>query len=772
MGYNHWKEELDYCLAFTAEYRKHETEDCSVREAKMLRFQYPAILCPIKEHDLFAGRIRMPAVGFSPKDQDSYGYYFREQEIKSWLERPDLAPGQKEQIEGLLSFWRKRNAKQQVRALFTEKQKELMPTDDLEKPGIAFPLYRMTGWVPDYRKLMEKGLPGLRREAEESREKRETGTKEYCFYTGILEALKTVADCAEHYRREAEREIRHIMETYGFNEPDQDDAFLKNKGESQRENEAVIRIGKLRKMERRLFQIQHRAPADFGEGIQLFWLYSLLGYTLDYGRLDDFLADLYEKSHREDGLTQEDALEELVSLWVLMADMATTVHGRVVIGGRGRKNVFWADQLALLAMEASRIVLRIEPQLTLRLYEGMNRELLEKAFEVIGEGRTYPLLYWDEVNIPSVQNAMQVSEKEAEDYYPFGCGEYVLAHKSFGTPNGVLNVLQAVMEALYAQAEGEEFHTLYHRFLVLCNENCRALAKMERQAYDVAGTEASYLLLSPLYDGCMERGRGIFQGGIPYLGGTLETYGNVSAYDSLFGIKELVYVKKRMTLRRLKEVLSLNFVGCELEYAQIKRVPKFGNDDKEADRFAAKVHEDLCAIIRNQAVEVGLHSYLAVLINNDHNVKLGKAVAASPDGRKKGQPMSNGSSPTAGNDQTGLTAVMNSVVRLRTDLHAGGVTNFKLSRQLLRENKTEIIHLFEDYFKQGGQQAMISVVDQKELQRAMEFPEEYQNLFVRVGGYSARFIKLPREVQQDIANRTLYERYGLDKITAKEQAAP
>ena len=97
------------------------------------------------------------------------------------------------------------------------------------------------------------------------------------------------------------------------------------------------------------------------------------------------------------------------------------------------------------------------------------------------------------------------------------------------------------------------------------------------------------------------------------------------------------------------------------------------------------------------------------------------------------------------------------MTKLRTDIHAGAVRNMKFSRNMFREHRETVKGILETYFEQGGQQAMLNVVDRNELEAAIKEPEKYQDLFVRVGGYSGRFVQLPKEVQLDILNRTLYE---------------
>ena len=116
---------------------------------------------------------------------------------------------------------------------------------------------------------------------------------------------------------------------------------------------------------------------------------------------------------------------------------------------KDRKNLEYADRFALAAMETSRRTKDILPQLTLRCYTGMNETVYQKALEVIGEGTTFPMLYNDDVNIPAVANAFNLPTDIAQEYVPFGCGEYVIYNKSFGTPSGAINFLQGLNAMIY-----------------------------------------------------------------------------------------------------------------------------------------------------------------------------------------------------------------------------------------------------------------------------------------------------------------------------------
>jgi pyruvate-formate lyase len=160
--------------------------------------------------------------------------------------------------------------------------------------------------------------------------------------------------------------------------------------------------------------------------------------------------------------------------------------------------------------------------------------------------------------------------------------------------------------------------------------------------------------------------------------------------------------------------------------------------------------------VGDQAPRAGLHSYRVVVINNSANTLMGHSTAASADGRRAFTPMNNGNAPSSGNDTLGPTALLNSLVKPPPALHAGVVQNLSLSRELFDTRRAEVDALLRTYFAQGGTQAMITVVSRGDLERAMRDPDAYRHLFVRVGGFSARFVDLSRDVQLEILHRTLY----------------
>lgn len=343
---------------------------------------------------------------------------------------------------------------------------------------------------------------------------------------------------------------------------------------------------------------------------------------------------------------------------------------------------------------------------------------------------------------------------------------------SFGTPSGVVNMLKALEAVLrgadqstpagpgsrsVSHASYSTFEHLFSAYASPLDQHIAALAEQEAIEYKITGDQAPFLFLSLLYDDCIERGKGMFSGGVRYLGGTLETYGNISAADSLTAIKDLVYDRKVLSLDRLGAALDANFEGYEAERRLMKNAPKYGNNDPIADEMAVRVHEHVCRTTKAQAERVGLDSYLVVIINNQANTLLGRLTGASADGRRAGEPLTNANSPSGGSDRRGVTALLHSLVKLDPNIHAGAVQNMKFGRPLFREQRPKIEALLRTYFNMGGTQAMITVIDRGELERAMQEPQKYGHLFVRVGGFSARFVDLSPDVQREILSRTIYE---------------
>jgi len=341
-----------------------------------------------------------------------------------------------------------------------------------------------------------------------------------------------------------------------------------------------------------------------------------------------------------------------------------------------------------------------------------------------------------------------------------------------GTPSGVINLLQALSVTIHkgispvskkqvglrASELGtfDTFDKLFSAYKKNVELYIEQLAYQEKLEYDVAGKVAPFLFLSMVFDDCIKRGKGIFSGGVRYLGGTLESYGNTNTADSLVAIKKLVYEDKKLTLDKIVAALDANFEGYGKERRMMLDVAKYGNDENYADDIKVEVDRHICTVTRNMSEKAGLDSYLVVIINNSANTTMGQQTAATPDGRKAFTYMANANAPVGGADKNGVTAFLNSIVKPDTKIHAGAVQNMKFSKDMFSTYRPKTEALLKTYWEKGGAQCMINCLGRDDLENAMKYPEKYANLIVRVGGFCARFVELPREVQLEILSRTLY----------------
>lgn len=727
--------EAAFVQAFIKAYRAVPENEKGRREAECLYVQHCYAIQAPEAEDLLLGRYVFPCIGFGMQDS-GMGYYLNEGRARQMM--CGLPPEEQQAFQAAIDWWRPNTGKAQLIAKTPADILALMPNDHFDsESNIGFWLCRMSSTQLDFDKLMKKGVSGLKAEIEARWNKTaDAGAKQV--YADMLLVLDRFSNIARHHAR-----------------------CLRESDHPHREKISEI-----------LNRIAADAPRTFHEAVQLMYLYAIVSGTYNYGRLDEYLGDFLAEDLDAGRITWEEARDILVCLWKLMVQRKTTWNGRVIIGGLGRRNEQNADLCAKLVLEVAGIVRDVLPQLTFRFHKGQNPALYEQALRCIGQGNVYPMLYCDEVNIPAVEKAFGVSHEEAVQYLPFGCGEYIIYHRSVGTPSDVINLLKALEATILngydlisgrqlglATGDFADFATFEDFYAAYCRQVERyvdAQAIQQRTEYQVACEHSPFLMASILFDDCIARGKAIYDGGAVYMGGTLETYGNINTADSLTAIRKLVFEEQRISREELREMLLCNFDGYDQQRQWLLQAPKYGNDNPEADEMALRVHHHICEYTRDRAQHCGLDSYLVVVINNSANTSMGKYTLASADGRRAYQPLANANNPSGGSDVNGLTAILNSLVKLPTDIHAGSVQNLKLSREMFSRFYEKTKGILDVYFARGGSQLMINVLGRGDLENALKEPEKHRNLIVRVGGFCARFVELEPAVQQEIMSRTMY----------------
>jgi len=233
--------------------------------------------------------------------------------------------------------------------------------------------------------------------------------------------------------------------------------------------------------------------------------------------------------------------------------------------------------------------------------------------------------------------------------------------------------------------------------------------------------------------------------------------GATNAVDALLNLKKLVYEQKRYTMRQVLDALKNNFEGDEvMRQVMLHQPVRFGNDIPEADEMANKVYAVHADFNTDHADARGGHYTNGVWPVMTH-VFSGVKTGASADGRKSGTPLVDGVGAVQGIDRNGPTALLKSVASLNNIDHwAGGNTcNIKFSASGMQTDnaRANMGHMVDTFMRLGGQELQINVVDNSVLLDAQAHPENYQDLVVRVAGFSAYFTRLSKDVQDEVISR-------------------
>lgn len=709
------------------------------REVACLRVLYPALLRSIEPQDLIAGRLDFLPIGFGcVTSVGGVGHYCVFHKLTKFKEQ--LPQSEHPRVDALYAYWLDHDLK-------TKYCKDALKDDivgmfvDCDYPLIA--TARLSGMMLDYRTLMKLGIGGLRSRI--TALQKEKGDN--AFYRASLECLDLFGTCCDALKEKAQRDLTSAD---------------------------AARAADLCRMIDALDKIKSDAPETFYEALQLFWLYALLAGVINYGRMDDVLGT-YLKHDLDSGLLNEDeAFRLLRSLWTMIENRRTTVNGRIITGGRGRRDPEAADTFTRIAMKVAQSCRYVEPQFTLRMDRNTPEDIFDAALDTIGQGATYPTLYNDDVNVPAVMHAMRVDETTAEQYVPFGCGEFVIQGQSTGTPNTCINLLKLLQislnggidpmdgvdksdgVSLLPAEELTSFDSLYAQYKRLLDHYFDLSIAAQKRSYEIMNEEVSFLFTSILMDDCLGRGKALLDGGVRYLGGTNETYGNINVSDSLAAIREVVFEKKLTTLPALRDAANADFEGQEWLRRQLWEAPKYGNDDDRADALANDLFQFVANGIRDRGIAAGMQYYLIVISNNQLNTEWGRRTAASYDGRHKGQFMNPANNPQGGANHSGPTAMLNSLAKFDAGLHGGSVQNIKFTPDFFNNRREVIKQMFRVYFARGGCHLMVTVVDHGVLEDAVKHPENYRDLIVRVSGFSAVFVNLEPDIQKELMSRVLY----------------
>ena len=620
-------------------------------------------------------------------------------------------------------------------------------------------------FVPNYEKILKRGFNGL--------------ISEIADYRMRLDLEKTEDQEKDIFYKAAEIACQAAIR------------FAERHAEKAREM-AEKEVDPSRKAElRHIAEICARVPAypaeTFYEALQAFWFTHIMihinskEWSISPGRFDQYMKPYYEKDIRRDSLTRTAVEELLACLWTKFNDVRIDVdfinYQNMMLGGQDEDGNDATNELSYLCLETTAKLKTFQPSISIRWHPSTPEAFLKKACETIKLGLGLPAMFNDLSIIPALLDA-GVSVDDARNYAVAGCEELAVPGKLFGVMRGgTVNQAKCVLYALfnghdpYSGRVGEEqrietgtpeeFEN-FEEFMEAYRRQVRHATQssmMQSKARDRANAEFTpHPFVSLLFDGCLESGRDITRGGAIYNITSNTEAGSITAANSLAAIMKAVFQDKVVAMEELKEALVSNFQGFEaLRQYLLKRIPKFGNDDDTVDELAKRVVEVNHEVIQELNEPDFRGGIFATGSGGSTSYLRGKQTGATPDGRLEGETLSVNLGPSAGTDTYGPTAMLNSVSKLNWRHQVGGaLISVRLTPGTLSggEGTERLSSLVRAFFQRSGMGLHFTVADSATLRAARKEPEKYQNLLVRVGGFSAPFVLLSQDIQDNIIERT------------------
>ena len=550
-----------------------------------------------------------------------------------------------------------------------------------------------------------------------------------------------------------------------------------------------------------LRRVPYEPAANFYEAVQSLWLVHLVlqiesnGHSLSYGRMDQYLNPYYEADLAAGRITEDEACELMTNLWLKTFTInkirswshtrfsaGSPLYQNVTVGGQTVDAKDAVNPMSYLILKSVAQTRLPQPNLTVRYHKGLDDRFMRECIEVVRLGFGMPAFNDDEIIIPSFI-AKGVKPEDAYNYSAIGCVETAVPGKWGYRCTGMsfLNFPKTLLIAMndgvdpasgtkLCEATGHfrdmtSFDDVRASWEKVAREMARQCNIIDSCCDMVLERETADILCSALTDDCIERGLNMKEGGAVYDFISDLQVGIANLADSLAAIRKVVFDDQAITPAQLWDALSADFEGEE--NARIRQLlidaPKYGNDDDYVDlliREAYDVYIDEMKKYPNTRYGRGPigGTYYAGTSSISANVPQGAGTLATPDGRKAGEPLAEGCSPSHAADKNGPTAVFKSVSKLPTEWITGGVLlNQKMTPAILasEENRTKLIYLIRTFFNRlHGYHVQFNVVSTETLRDAQLHPEKHRDLIVRVAGYSAFFNVLSRQTQDDIIART------------------
>ena len=562
--------------------------------------------------------------------------------------------------------------------------------------------------------------------------------------------------------------------------------------DAEAESAGPVRRQELKKIAEVCRRVPAHAPRTFQEALQYYWFCHLAVITelngwdaFSPGHLDQHLWPFYQRELAQGSLTRETAKELLECSFikfnnhtapakqgVTAAESGTlTDFANINLAGLTRDGSDGSNELTHLLLEIIDGMHLLQPSSNLQVSRKTPDNVLKHALRVIRKGYGFPSLF----NADAVVEEQLRQGKTLEDAREGGCSGCVEVG-AFGKEayilTGYFNLVKMLELALHqgldprtgkqigAKTQSPAEFTSYDELFAAFQAQVRHVLNIKLRGNQLIerlyATRMPHTFLSVITDDCIARGKDYNAGGARYNNTFIQAVGIGTITDSLSALRELVFDKHELGLTRFIQILDSDFEGMEtLRQRIVNKTHKYGNDDDFADEQMTRTFRMLFEAIDGRPNTKGGVYRLEMLPTTCH-VYFGEACLASPDGRRRGQPLSEGISPVQGADRQGPTAVLKSAAKMDHVKTGGTLLNMKFSPSLV-EGDAGIVNLHSlvrSYFKLDGHHMQFNVVNAATLREAQSQPDLYRDLIVRVAGYSDYFCDLSPALQEEIIQRT------------------
>jgi formate C-acetyltransferase len=566
------------------------------------------------------------------------------------------------------------------------------------------------------------------------------------------------------------------------------DEMAANEANGERKTELKIQADICRK-------VPAHKPQTFHEALQYYWFVHLGVITemnpwdsFNPGRLDQHLLPFYEKGLEDGTLTEDAAIELLQSFWVkfnnhpsppkvgVTAEESNTYTDFCLInmGGLtedGRDAVNEVTYLMLDVIEEMRL---LQPSSMVQISKKNPDRFVEQTVKIVKTGFGQPSIF----NTDAIVQELMRQGKSLEDARNGGASGCVESG-AFGTEayilTGYFNIVKVFEITLNngidprsgkqigletgEPGDFKTFEELLNAFKIQLHHFVDIKIKGNNMIERIFSKYMPVPFLSLLVDDCIANGKDYNAGGARYNSSYIQGVGLGSITDMLTAIKFHVYDEKTFSWAELKHAMDANFERFDQMRAKlVYDTPKYGNDEDYADDQAHWVFEAFYDAVNGRPSPRGATYRINMLPTTCH-VYFGKVTCATPDGRLDGEPLSEGISPFQGMDKKGPTAVMLSATKFDHLKTGGTLLNQKFSPDFFKNDDAirKVVKLVRSYFRLDGHHIQFNVVSGDTLRNAQKHPEKYQDLIVRVAGYSDYFNDLGTDLQNEIIRRTAHE---------------